>query len=90
MRPGQNVFVRSVTLHGDLVSVTEQRVNGPECNVQTWTGSSSDAAAPTQALGCCSVGQEQAGGGSDEAAPRPQSSPSQARPGQAAGLGLAF
>lgn len=33
MFPEQNGF-RPVTLHGDLVSVTERRVNGPRCNEQ--------------------------------------------------------
>lgn len=37
--------VRPVTLHGDLVSVTEQRVNGRRCSMQIWTGPSSDVAA---------------------------------------------
>lgn len=37
MFPEQN-GVRPVTLHGDLVSVTERRVNGPRCDEQVWNG----------------------------------------------------
>lgn len=49
MFPEQN-GVRPVTLQGDLVSVTERRVNGPRCHEHVWTGPPAVRTTPAPSL----------------------------------------